>query len=234
MAIQLRNCAIATFLFEALKLNASSITDGLDVESLAKHSSRHIREVVACNPETPPHVLQLLVTDPDPAVKLAVALNPGCPLHVLQNLARSSDWNIRVGLASQLDVCEDILLALLQHKNPYLSAQARHALSAAAFERKVSELEIVSTTGTDYKLGELLVQAKHISEDRVTDARSLAQAHRLRLGRVLLQTGAVKASVLIEALRLQSLLRRQLIGLAEALNILSNARNHFYENEFLN
>jgi ACT domain-containing protein len=50
---------------------------------------------------------------------------------------------------------------------------------------------------------------------------------------LLLQTGMAKASVLIEALRVQSLLRKEIIDLAEATKQLTLSRSHFYENEFL-
>jgi hypothetical protein len=215
-------------------MKTRSATEGcVDIEALAQHSSSYIRGALASNPTTPPEVLRLLVNDPNDSVKLAAALNPECPLDVLRSLSEASDWNIRIGLANQLDICDDILSALLTHRNPYLAAQSRYALSAAAFERKVKELEIVCVPGTKYKLGELLIAAKQISPDHLASALTLGQTHHLRLGRVLLQTGMVKASVLIEALRLQSLLRKESIDLADATKLLTHARSHFYESKFL-
>jgi hypothetical protein len=123
-------------------------------------------------------------------------------------------------LASQLDVCEDILLALATHKNPFLAAQSRHALNALALERKLKELNVTCQLGSTHKLGELLVGAKKVNTDQLSLALALCRSHGLRLGRVVLQVGIVSSAAIVEALRLQALLRRNEIALADATVIL--------------
>jgi hypothetical protein len=193
----------------------------IDVEALAMHSCSRIRAIVASSDKTPAAVLRSLAKDPDSSVKLAAALNPICPLDVLETLAVDTDWSVRLGLAAELDVCEDILEALLTHKNPYLAAQSRHALNALALERTLKELDICGKPGSIHRLGELLVGAKIAETQQLSRALELARSRGLRLGRVLLQIGLVPALAIIEALRLQALLRRDEITIADATSILS-------------
>ncbi len=193
----------------------------IDIELLARHSSSRIRAVLAASDKTPPDVLRLLARDQDTSVKMATALNPTCPLDVLESLSVDSDWSIRLGLATQLDVSEEILRALLAHRNPYLAAQSLHALNAIDLERKVEELHISCRPAANHKLGELLVDAKKLGAEQLSHTLDLARLHGLRLGRVLLQAGIVSSATIVEALRLQSLLRRNEIDLIDATNILS-------------
>lgn len=195
----------------------------VDIEALAQHSSSQVRTVLASNRETPPEVLRLLAHDTNSSVKLAAALNPSCPLDILENLSVDADWSIRLGLVNQLDVCDEILTALLTHRNPYLAAQSKHAIVAKTFERNLKEQEICFVQGAKYKLGELLVGAKKLSPDHLTSALKFARDHHLRLGRVLLQTELIQAPMLIEALRLQALLRREKIEFAGVYETIANA-----------
>jgi len=196
----------------------------IDIEALAQHSSSQVRAVLASSRETPPNVLRLLANDSNSSVKLAAALNPSCPLDILESLSVDTDWSIRLGLASQLDVCDEILSALLTHRNPYLAAQSKHAIAAAAFERKVKEQKIVFVQGSKYKLGELLLGAKQLRDDHLASALKLGRDHYLRLGRVLLQTDLVRAPMLLEALRLQALLRTEQIEFAGVYEMIANTR----------
>ncbi len=193
----------------------------VDLELLARHSSSRIRAVLAASDKTPADVLRMLASDHDTSVKLAAALNPTCPLDILESLSVDTDWSVRLGLATQLDVCEEILRALLTHRNPYLAAQSRHALNALELERKLRELNITFQSGSDFKLGELLVAANLISMEQLMQSLELARAHDLLLGRVLIQAGIVSSAVIIEALRLQGLLRRNAIEMDDAVVKLS-------------
>lgn len=196
----------------------------IDIEALAQHSSSQVRSILASSLETPPEVLRLLANDKNSSVKLAAALNPACPLDILQSLSVDSDWSVRLGLASQLDVCDEILTALLTHRNPYLAAQSKHAIAAAAFERKLKEQNVIFVQGAKYRLGELLVEAKKLSPDHLARALKLGREHYLRLGRVLLQTELVQAPTLLEALRLQGLLRTEKIELAGVYEMIACAK----------
>jgi hypothetical protein len=179
----------------------------VDVEALAQHSSSRIRTILASSSTTPPAVLRLLATDKNSSVMLAVALNPACPLDVLEMLSRSSDRSTRLGLASQLDVCDEILSALVTHRNPYLASQSKHALEARAFEQKLRDGNVRCVKGNKYKLGELLVGAGQLSSEDLEVALKLSREHKLLLGRVLMQTGMVSPAVLHKALKFQMLLR---------------------------
>lgn len=193
----------------------------IDVEALAQHSSSRIRAILAASDTTPAEVLRSLAVDTDGSVRLAAALNRKCPSDVLQRLSVDTDWLLRLGLATQLDVCEDILLALARHKNPYVAAQSCHALNAQALERKLKGLSISCQPGSTHKLGELFVAAKKVNAEHLSAALALSKSHGLRLGRVLLQVGIVSSEAIVEALRLQNLLRRNEIEIADAMEILS-------------
>lgn len=187
--------------------NVRYLGASVDIEALSQHSSSQIRTILASSHDTPPEVLRVLARDSSSSVKLAAALNPSCPLDTLECLSTDPDWSMRLGLANQLDVCDEILSALLKHRNPYLAAQTRYAIAAAVFERQLKEQNISPATGPRYKLGELLVEAKELPADGLEIALNLVKVHNLRLGRVLLQTEMVEAPVLLKALKLQTLLR---------------------------
>ena len=201
----------------------------VDIEALAQHSSSQVRTVLASSKDTPPEVLRLLASDSNSSVKLAAALNPACPLDILESLAVDADWTIRLGLANQLDVCDEILSALLTHRNPYLAAQSKHAIAAKAFERKLKEQHVVLVRGAKYKLGELLVGANVLSSEHLESALKLGREHHLRLGRVLLQTELIQAPILVESLRLQALLRTEKIEFAGVYEMIASAIDKHYD-----
>jgi hypothetical protein len=204
--------------------NVGEFGTSVDIEALAQHSSSQVRTVLASSRDTPPEVLRILASDTNSSVKLAAALNPSCPLDILKSLSLDTDWSVRLGLANQLDVGEEILAALLTHRNPYLAAQSKHAIAAATFERKLKEENIVVVQGGQYRLGELLVGAKLLSPENLIKALKLGKEHNLRLGRVLLQTEIVRASALFEALRLQMLLRAKQIELGSVYEMIASAK----------
>lgn len=179
----------------------------IDVEALAQHSSSRIRTILASSSTTPPAVLRLLATDKNSSVMLAVALNPACPLDVLEKLSKSTDRSVRLGLANQLDVCDEILTALLTHRNPYLASQAKRTLQVREFEQKLREDKVCCVKGNKHKLGEVLVGAGQLSSEDLETALKLSREHKLLLGRVLLQTEMVSSAVLHKALKSQMLLR---------------------------
>lgn len=195
----------------------------IDIKALAQHSSSQVRTVLASSHDTPPDVLRLLARDKNNSVKLAAALNPYCPLEILESLSVDSDWSMRLGLANQLDVCEEILSALVTHRNPYLAAQSKYAIAAAVFERQLKEQNIVPTSGPRYKLGEILVEAKALTSDNLEIVLNLAQVNSLRLGRVLLQIELIQAPLLLKALKLQSLLRLGKIDRTDAYEMFATS-----------
>jgi hypothetical protein len=195
----------------------------VDLDALAQHSASRVRAIVAADPDTPPDLLRSLIVDDDISVKMAAALNPACPSDILRELCSDPSPAIRLGLASQLDLSDEILMVLVTHKNPYLADQAKYGLAAALFERKIEERGIELIAGSEYKLGSLLVASKHLSEDALIAALDLARKLKLRIGRVLLQTGQVRPSILTEALRLQELLRKHRIELTGALKSLADS-----------
>ncbi|HEY9758191.1 MAG TPA: hypothetical protein V6C97_23700 [Oculatellaceae cyanobacterium] len=208
--------------------------ENVGFEALARHSSSQIRAVLASSQATPSSILRVLADDSEISVRLAAILNSACPIDVLEKLSNDPTPRIRLGLANQLDVCDDILLALSAHQNPYLAAQAKYAIAAAMFERKVEELQIPIVSTNEHQLGRLLVLSNLLTESDLKMALSEARSFNLRLGRVLLQLRLVKASLIVECLRLQWLLRSGEIDYSSAVHNLKHAQPmHFAHNEFL-
>ncbi|MFA7335589.1 MAG: hypothetical protein WC028_02305 [Candidatus Obscuribacterales bacterium] len=181
-----------------------------------------IRAAVAANRNTPATILAALATDPDRRVRLSVATNLSTPTAILEKLTLDDDLAIVCRL-KELDVSVDILVALMQHRNPYIRKQAELTWIGREFETALNESCQAVVTGDSYKLGELLVEAKLVEEAAIAEALVDCPLYAIPLGRALLQTDAVRAEVLLKALRLQALIREEQIGFDDAIKELVKA-----------
>ncbi|MBS1955445.1 MAG: hypothetical protein JST89_14775 [Cyanobacteria bacterium SZAS-4] len=186
-------------------------------ERLSQHPASWIRTAVAANVYTAPDLLRTLCRDKNISVRLAAAFNTSCPIDCLNELAESDDWESRLGLVTQLDLCEEILLALTNHRNPYLVKQARLAVTALELEQRLEKIQMLNDRGDKFKLGMLLVDAKIIELKDLSAALELSSRHNIKIGRTLLQVGLVSSDMLFRALSLQSQLRNREIAREEAL-----------------
>jgi hypothetical protein len=196
----------------------------LDEKQLQKHGlpPLAIRAAVAANNKTPTSILDELATDPNRLVRLAVATNLATPTVILERLALDDELPIAFRL-KELDVSVDILVALMQNRNPYIRKQAELTWIGREFEAALKESCQGFVAGDSYKLGELLVQSELVEEAVIAEALVDSRLYAIPLGRALLQTDVVTAEVLLKALRLQALIREEQIGIDEAIKELVKA-----------
>jgi hypothetical protein len=197
----------------------------MPTERLSQHPASWVRTAVASNVYTAPELLRALCHDENISVRLAAAFNSSCPIECLEELAKSTEWEIRLGLVSQLDLCEEILVALTKHRNPYLVNQAELALTALEMERRLEKAQIRPAGSDNFKIGTLLVDANLITLTELQKALTCSQKHNIKIGRTLLQVGLVSSDSLFQALSLQTQLRSDEISIAKALSILSNRKS---------
>lgn len=176
-----------------------------DIDELCLNSSSFVRAALAANLRTPANTLRVLSEDSNLSVKLAAAFNPSCPLDCLEKLAGSTDWTIRLGLITELDLCEEILQALVQHRNPYLRSQARQALTAIKMEKQLKLLNLGHAIFV-HKLGSLLVDAQKLNKGQLTLALEFGEKYGLKLGQVLMRVGLIDSTIIVEALHVQWLI----------------------------
>lgn len=195
----------------------------MQIERLSQHPASWVRVAVASNVYTAPELLRTLCRDEQVSVRIAAAFNSACPIDCLEELADSDDWDNRLGLVTQLDLCEEILVALTQHRNPYLVSQAQVALTALELERRLERIIVRSDGGDQHKLGALLLDAKLVKLTELLRALRLSHQHNVKIGRILLQVGLVSSDRIFQALSLQSQLRNHEISLDRALSDLAGS-----------
>ncbi len=195
-----------------------------DDKQLQKHGLPEvaIRAAVAANINTPVEILSALAADPDRRVRLAVATNLATPTRILEQLA-SDDEMLLVCRLKELDVSVDILVALMQNRNPYVRRQAELTWIGREFERALKESCQGVAAGNSYRLGELLVASKLVLQADIAEALVDCRLYEIPLGRALLQTDAVAADVLVKALRLQTLIRDEQMAFVDAIEDLVKA-----------
>ena len=195
-----------------------------DDKQLQKHGLPEvaIRAAVAANVYTPVEILSALAADPDRRVRLAVATNLATPTRVLEQLASDDEMQLVCRL-KELDVSVDILVALMQNRNPYIRRQAELTWNGREFEHALKESCQGVAAGNGYRLGELLVASKLVPEADIAEALVDCRLYEIPLGRALLQTDAVAADVLVKALRLQTLIRDEQMAFVDAIEDLVKA-----------
>lgn len=195
-----------------------------DEKQLQKHGlpSVAIRAAVAANNSTPVTVLAALAADPDRRVRLAVATNLSTTAAILEKLALDDELSTFCRL-KELDVSVDILVALMQNRNPYIRKQAELTWIGREFEATLQESCQHFVAGDSYRLGELLVESKLVDDAAIAEALADCRLYAIPLGRALLQTNLVAAEVLLKALQLQALIREEKIGVNDAIKELVKA-----------
>lgn len=178
-----------------------------DSDKVIETPSVAIRAAVASSPQTPAKILSTLAEDPVQRVRFSVATNPATPSSILEQLERDEEplFSCRV---RELDVPLDVLLALMQHRNPYIRMQAELTWEGRDFESKLKDSGNELVAGGDYRLGEMLVESQLAKQMDIDDALIDCCLYKIPLGRALLQTGLISSSMLLAALKQQALIRQ--------------------------
>lgn len=203
-------------------LGSSSLTEA-DILRLSEANAVSVRAAIAANPHTSSKILAKLACDPSQLVRLAVATNTATPDHIVKKLELDSEPEATIRV-NELDLAPEILIALMQHKNPYIRAQAKITWEGRKFEQLLLELGLKPCAGTEYRLGELLVEARFIEQNEADEALAFSKASNIPLGRTLLQTNSVTAAAITTTLRIQHLLRQGSIEPDEGIKQLHHWR----------
>ena len=95
------------------------------LEHLARESSVEVLERVAENPHTPTDTLARLAWDSSPSVRSSVAENENTPVESFWLLAFDDCIDVRYMVAESAHVPEEILKRLIEDENPYVALRAQ-------------------------------------------------------------------------------------------------------------
>jgi len=188
------------------------------------HQSGHyeIRLRLAENEASPPDLLRKLSKDSDPEVRASVANNPSTTHNTLKSLSIDTHDDVRFSMASNPHVPLGILRNFSQDHNPYVSDRAQKTIDGLALELDLEQQGFVSLPGNHARLGDLLVVSGLISEKEIDVAVVLALNARIPLGRALVQAGRINRSVIVHALKQQTLVRLGQISFEMAVESISD------------
>ncbi|MCA9804965.1 MAG: hypothetical protein KC777_23510 [Cyanobacteria bacterium HKST-UBA02] len=99
------------------------------LRKLAESGDSRIRRHVAENEAVTAGLLELLAWDSDPEVRVAAVSNRRCPRYLVEELLRTGDNQTLFLLAMEKWAPLDVLGALAESENPFISFQARETLS---------------------------------------------------------------------------------------------------------
>lgn len=187
------------------------------LRSLVNDSDVTVRRRLAANPKIPIDVLIELSTDSDDEVRVAVGRNPSTPGRVLYRLYRDESSIVRFGLAAEYDIPRDIIEALAQDKDSYVARQARRTLEGLELEQALKHANFVHESGGTAKLGEILVEADLLTNEQVLEMVCSANEAGIPFGRFLVLSRVLPQAVVVKTLSLQLAIRRDKIGLVEAI-----------------
>lgn len=173
--------------------------------------------------KTSVEILSMLAKDRSRPVKLTTTLNHYNPGAISERHGKPPEPPVKFRVR-ELDLCPDILGALLDHRSPYIRAQARLTLEGHKFENRLKEMRHVAIADGDYRLGELLVKSQLVKEKDIDDALEDCNLCKLPLGRALLQSRSASPKALITALKVQTLIRQGSMRAVDAINELVKCR----------
>ena len=96
---------------------------------LAVDADESVRRRVAENPAAGEHLLRLLYIDQSADVRIAVAENPSCPQDLIQHLVNDKNDDVRFAIAENPNVALEVLAALSEAENPFVSERAKRTIS---------------------------------------------------------------------------------------------------------
>ena len=198
------------------------------IRQLYTADSPAVRERVAANPTTPPDILAILAGDKEPYVRIALAENSRLPKATAEVLCDDANPDVRFNLAGNIRISADLLLRLSEDDNPYVADAATKALDIVAFEALLKAQHFQHQPGEVARLGELLVASSWLNQELLAESLKSSCEQHLPLGQLLLRWGFVPPSVLVNALKLQSSIRRGQMSLSEAIERLIEQRRRMH------
>jgi len=188
-----------------------------------RNAQPKVRRRLAENPSSPEELLVMLSKDSDAEVRASLASNRAVPLETLEALAKDEDVNVRLTLAEESALPPYILQKLCDDSNPYVRDRASETLEGLSFENQLKNEGFVHQSGTTARLGELLLAAGVLDQTTLDSSLEATKTEELPLGRVLVRDNRVDTTIIIRALKLQSLVRRGKITVESATEKLTRA-----------
>ncbi|HMP51722.1 MAG TPA: hypothetical protein PKD05_09215 [Candidatus Melainabacteria bacterium] len=153
---------------------------------------------------------------------LAISNSSGLPLgQVFILMNKITEDFLRVALALQRELRRGNI------ERPRVIARLATADQADETANSLPSLNSERT-----KLGELLVSAGIIEEEKVTQASEISASLNMLLGEFLVQKAVIERDVLTLALKLQSLIWQGRVSLAQAAGILKDATSYLSSDDF--
>jgi hypothetical protein len=183
-----------------------------------------IRERLAANCNTPADILEKLASDGEAIVRAAVAENSSLPRSVAERLSMDEHPDVRFSLSENIKTPMDLLRRLMEDDNPYVANAASKTMDILYFESMLTEQKFECEPGEVARLGELLVTSSWLDEDMMLSCVRQATSQRVPLGQVLLRTGLVPQMIVLNALKMQSSVRRGQISVSDAVQRLAEQK----------
>jgi hypothetical protein len=165
---------------------------------------------------TPVDILKLVAAEGDAELRAALARNPSAPLEILSALAADKDVRVRLAVAGQATAAKEILETLCHDYDASVRLLAQCTLEGANFESRLYEEGFICQDGTEARLGELLIVAGVLDQALLENSLEVSRQDQLPLGRVLIKYKRVDSDLVIQALKLQSLVRNKKLTLVSA------------------
>jgi hypothetical protein len=189
-----------------------------ELRTLLTDENPAVRRRLAENPRTPEDILLTLAGDRDPEVRCAVAEHALTPRAVLEQLASDENVQVRYAVAGQYTLPLDLLEGLsASDENPYVRDHARRTLEGIFLEQALKEAGFVPRPGDGEKLGELLLEAGVVAEERLQELLRISREREMPLGRALVESRCVNRSVIVAALKAQNSVRNRHLTLEQAI-----------------
>lgn len=188
---------------------------------LAASDNPSVRRRLAENANTPLDVLHALSHDPEPDVRAALTWNESLSLEILQILCADADVNVRLALAQGLNLPDSILNLLLEDENPYVKDRAELTHEKKSLETRLLEKTLACNPGEEAKLGELLIAAGFLDEDRLDRLMAMAINEQVSLSHLVRQEANLSFPVVRAALGFLMSIRRGQLSFANAIAQLS-------------
>ena len=185
-----------------------------------------IRLRLAENEACPPDLLRKLSKDNHPEVRASVANNPSTTCNTLKSLSIDTHDDVRFAMASNPHLPLEILRNFRHDHNPYISDRTHKTIDSLALESDLEEQGFVSLPGIHARLGELLVASGIIDEKEINSAIKYAKSAKIPLGRALVQSGRINRSIIVHALKQQTLVRLGQISIEKALEAITDYCRH--------
>lgn len=117
------------------------------LEELSKEQDPHLLEQIAENENSHPRTLEYLSSHPLHSVRVALTQNLRLPAEIVWKLHADAHPDVRYSLACNPQIALDVLIALREDENPFVSTRAEQTIQRVSADRQ--DLEQQASTLVD-------------------------------------------------------------------------------------